>query len=915
VRPGDLSENHEPASGLLVRRRLLELLGSLRPLTVVSAPAGYGKSALVESWAARAGLDTTFVRSSLEDVDVAPEVLWPSLHEALRLAGVVIRDGGVSGLGDGDRGRVKALAADIAAHGRRVVWILDCGEFSLSAPAGREIDRLIRAADGAVAVLMLTRHDPPLPLHRLRLEGALGEIRAHDLAFTAGEVAALMKGEGLELTPPEVSALRTRTGGWPAGLRFAAMALRGRADLRRAIEDFRGDTGNVAEYLMSEVLQQQPPAQRRFLLRSCIAEELDPPLVEALTGEHCDVQFLQAMADGDCFVERIPGQHDRFRFHALFGQFLRAQLRFEKSPEPEVLHRVAARWLAHDGQWLRAVSHAVAATDWPLATSLLVDSLGFVELLSGHHSRRLKSLFTQLPSRLGGVDAALTRATLALADLDATAARTHLDLAREALARESAPPRHASRVAVAVLAALRASMAVGTDESLEAALHSVLLAEKALRPLPALGQPTLGPHLAAVVAASRGRVLLAGGEFAGAAEAFQDGIRAAETAELDTVAAQLRGMSALVDAVTGHLRRASATAIAAFHMRVASTTHPARRTSEAAKLALAWVRTEEAEPLLARELVAQARQEQASYDSSLLGAVAGLLGARLATDEGDVGLALVELRVAVEDLRDPHDADDAGASRRDDTVRNGCLARTLLLAQADALTRLGRPGEAVALVRTLADGRQPHELDVEVALQQALLAAGDPARDLARLAPARHATWPEDKPLSLDVARWLVLTQGAIADGDPAAAVGFLGQALRAAAPEHLRRPFLQAPCEVQELLTASGLAGRTRWLTAPSDAAGGMHRSVHIPEQRQAPDTHERPAPVVIPLTKKETEVLGYLAQLLTTDEIAAAMLVSVNTVRSHVRSILRKLGVPRRNDAVRRAWDLRLLPPDNAA
>src|SRR4051812_33144765 len=430
--PASPSERRVQRSpGPITRRRLLEMLGSLRPLTVVSAPAGYGKSTLVESWLAESSRNETVARLSLENDDLSHEAWWPTLEEALTVAGVAVSRGDVTGgLRDPHRARSKSLAADILAQGRRVLLILDCGEFALSAQVGRDVDLLIRDTRNQVAVVMLTREDPPLPLHRYRLEGGICEVRAEDLAFTAGEVAALMKREDVVLTPPEVSALRTRTGGWPAGLRFAAMSLRGRSDVSEAIQDFRGDSGNVAEYLMSEVLQRQPVKRRRFLLRSCIIEELDPPLVEVLTGQHCDVQSLEAMADSGCFVERIPGQQDRFKYHALFRQFLLAQLWFERSPAPAGLHREAAEWLARDSQTSRAVRHAVAATDWGLACPPPVESLGFVDLLTGPRRTALRRLFAELPPGLDGFEAALTRATLSLADVDPIGAGLHLEAAR-----------------------------------------------------------------------------------------------------------------------------------------------------------------------------------------------------------------------------------------------------------------------------------------------------------------------------------------------------------------------------------------------------------------------------------------------------------------------------------------------------
>ena len=911
-----MSEVPQLAQGVIPRRRLLEMLGNLKPLTVVSAPAGYGKSVLVESWVAGHAGDVTLVRSALEEEDSLREHVWPSLFDAFRRAGLVL-DGDVAArLQGGDRRGVSAVAAAIAAHGRRLVWILDCGEFALSAQAGRDLDRLIRASGETLAVLLLTRQDPPLPLHRLRLEGALREVRAADLAFTAGEVAALMDREGVELRPQQVSDLRTRTGGWPAGLRFAAMSLRERRDVGAAIADFRGDTGNVADYLMGEVLQRQPPERQEFLLRSCIADELAPGLVEALTGQHCDVQVLRTMADGDCFVERIPGQHERFRYHALFRQFLRAQLTFDKLALADSLHKVAARWLAEDGQWLPAVRHASAGSDWPMAAHVLVDSLGFVHLLTGHRSRMLKALFQQLPPDLDGPEPALARAAMSLADLDAATASNHLEEARASLGRESAAVVTPScAVTVAVLTALQKSLELDTRASLDIALDTVLSAEQTLRLLSEPEPSMMAPNLAAVVAGCKGRVLFTRGELTEAGQAFREGTRAAEAARLDVLAGELKGMSALVEAVAGRLRRATATASQATPP-LAADTGSARTTSEAALLALAWVRVDEAEPAVAHELVAQARTQLLSYDSHLLAAVSTLLRARLLGDQGDPGVALAELRVALAELGVPR-VTDSDLSPVDAGTLRSWPARTLLLQQAEALTLLGRPGDASALVDEAAQAREPRELDTELALQQALLANQDPDRDLTRLAATGHARHHDETPLSLQVTRWLLLADGSVTDGDPTAGAGYLGQALRLAAPENLRRPILQASDGVQELLAVSGLGSRNRWLSPSADTALSLQGGFHIPEQRSGPyrDEPEAPSPVVLPLTKKESEVLGYLAKLLTTDEIAAEMLVSVNTVRSHVRSILRKLGVSRRNAAVRRAWELELLPPDSAA
>ena len=173
------------------------------------------------------------------------------------------------------------------------------------------------------------------------------------------------------------------------------------------------------------------------------------------------------------------------------------------------------------------------------------------------------------------------------------------------------------------------------------------------------------------------------------------------------------------------------------------------------------------------------------------------------------------------------------------------------------------------------------------------------------------------QPLAVRVNALLLQAEQSIHEGDRAFGEICLQTALQVAAPEHLRRPFLEAPESVQSLLAHSGLTDHHRWLQVAATEAGQDTAASVADGQRQVRGHVGLPgtAPIVNPLTKKEQEVLGYLAELLTTDEIATTMFVSVNTVRSHVRSVLRKLGVARRNEAVRRAWELKLLPPRDAA
>jgi LuxR family transcriptional regulator, maltose regulon positive regulatory protein len=890
IRSRSRSSATTPA-GPLMRRRLLDLFGVELPLTLVSAPAGYGKSVLVDSWVAGVGSNCAVVRTALEDEGVDPGAFWSAAVRCVRRAGIDVT--GVR-VGSGSRHELASLARRIEAHGTPVVWVVDCGEFSLSPRVGPGLDLVIRRCGGRLRVVLLTRSDPPLPLNRYRLDGLITDVRAADLAFSTAEVAALMRREGLDLEPREVSVLQARTGGWPAGVRFAAMSLAARADTRAALEEFRGDVGNVAEYLMSEVLAKQGAPAREFLLRTCVADELVPELVESLTGRPCDLHLLEVLARGNSFIEAVPGRHDRYRYHALFREFLRGQLAFEQPELIGELHRVAAGWLAGQGQVLAAIRHAARARDWEMATELLVDHLGFAELLMGWRGERVRTLFDGLPAESPGTAAAVTRAALELSELDLQGAERHLRTARGLLAKEHSAQSQVRALAISVLNAVAASLGADTDAGLRAAL----VAERAIRLAPTRDLDAL-LELSAIVFACKGRVLFERGDLEAGSAALTDGVRTAEAAHLEGANEELKGMSALLAAVTGRLRRATKLALEVAPATGDPVEAPtdesaeARAASpgvEAATLALAWVRTDESELQQARDLLRRAERQHASYDSKVLGAVLSLLRARLLSSEGDFELALAELRGAGEPL-------DLGSGSFTAPV-TGWLAETIVVDEAASLLALERPAEAIGLLRPLVDG---DNIAAHLVLNQALAATGaDPP-------PTTPSEWSlAQAPPATQVDGWILLAEQSLRDRDSARGEEFLERALRIAATEHLRRPFIEAGDDVRALLEHSGLTARNRWLRAHApDPAAGL-----VPPPRPGAPDHLDPSLVVIPLTPKETEVLGHLAQLLTTEEIAATMYVSVNTVRSHVRSILRKLGASRRNEAVRLAWELRLLP-----
>jgi LuxR family maltose regulon positive regulatory protein len=858
--PGDQHELAELISalppGTVVRRRLLDLVsgGVRQPLTLISAPAGFGKTVLVASWEVLCAAPGTVTHITM---DVTGEQPVDFLESALE-------------------------AQQMAVDGVAAVLVLDCGDVTITPALGDSLHRLIRGCAGRLRVVLLTRTDPPLPLHRYRLEGAIAEIRAADLAFTAEETTALLQRQKLDLTPAEVSDLQALTDGWPAGLMFAAMSLAGNADTKRAIREFRGDSGNVAAYLMTEVLDAQPSEVRDFLLHTCIVDELQPALAEALTGRVCDRRSLEFMSHGNSFIQPVPGTDGRYRYQSLFRQFLRNQLSFEEPDLVPVLHRAAACWFAQNGERLSAIRHAISAQQWGDAARYLVDDLDIGRLLAGRQRRLLELLFADLPDDVQGAEVAVVRAALAITGFDVAQCASELSKARTYLEHDGPRRAQACEMAITVLEAVCASL--GTD--IDAGLDAVLAAEGALR----AASLTAHPELRMLVAGCKGRVLLQRGDFEAALVALTEGITVAEAGGGEEALAELLGMAALVEAVWGHLRQSAE--ITAQVAALANSGGTELGEPQSAIVAQAWLRADQGDLTTARDLVHRADEATATYDARVLAAALALVRARLLWAGGDVDLASAELRAA-------HNR--YGARQAD------WLAQSFVVDQAKMLVARRLPREAISVIERSHGRKQVESLLV---LQRAAIEVRESAPALPPPLSAQRGT----VPLEALVDGWLVQAALSIKEGDLGRSGLCLERAVRLAAPERLRRPFFEAPPAVRELLRPSGdLVARHPWLRRPDRTRAEGYAAGSSGEQ--SPNAQRDGAARPIPLTGKEREVLEYLAELLTTDEIAKTMFVSVNTVRSHVRSILRKLGASRRNEAVRRAWELGLLPSRPAA
>src|SRR3954447_1639460 len=540
-----------PPMVYLDRPRLLKRLGAgaRGPLTLVSAPAGTGKTVLVASWAAREQAHTPLTWISLEDLD--PATCWPLVVEGLARAGVDVPSR-LPALGTDDGNGVLAELAARVAAGQPLTMILDCDP-TLPAELASALDYLLRNAGGQLHLVVIGRFDPLLALHKYKLANTIVEIRLADLAFTEPEARSLLAGFGVELSPSLASDVTRRTQGWAAGLQFAAMTLVRSPDHAAAVRDLHGDGGAVAEYLLAEVLNAQPLEARDVLLGSSIVDVMQPGLVEEIAGPRAR-RAMAVLAHGNAFLDESTETPGQFTYQPLFRELLRAQLSYE-SPEllPE-LHRAAARWLAAHGQFEDAVRHALAGGAWEEASGYVVDGLAIVQLLVERQPCHLRDMLAHLPNDAVGVSCSLVRAALAMAELDVDGCARHADEARQLLELGADGPRRtAVDLAVQVLLLARSRGADSAGVALEAAAE----AERLIRVQPAEVLAT-HPELPAMVLSRRGRVLLLCGRLDEAAAAFASATRLDEWPRREYPVLSSLGHLALLAAWNGHLRQAEA---------------------------------------------------------------------------------------------------------------------------------------------------------------------------------------------------------------------------------------------------------------------------------------------------------------------------------------------------------------------
>ena len=889
----------------LTRSRLIEGLndGMARDVILVCTPAGFGKTTLLADWAASARCAVAWLSLDPEDND--PIRFWRYVVVALdRAAGGighrVLPFLGLPGV-TSVRGVVTALINELQTAPDELALVLDDYQAIESQAIHDDIAFLLSHLPPHLHVVITSRSDPPLPLARFRAGGRLAELRASDLRFTPEESSALLREVwGLDLSPEAIAALESRTEGWVVGLQLAALSLRQRPDADAFLRAFAGTHRYVLDYLSEEVLERQPDRVRTFLLETSILERLTGPLCDAVTGGSDGGEMLGELERANLFLIPLDEERRWYRFHHLFGDLLRVRLQQVQGRRVPDLHRRAADWCEEHGLIDEGIRHALASGDasWAarlveqhldetlrrgeevvlarrlsalpeeavrsvptlcLAQGLMLFHLGHldsVERLLQHAERGLEprpeSLARGVPTT-GGMVAevpaaiALLRGELAAARGDSEGTAGY---ARSALARMS-EKEHGPRFWARWLLAFADWMS-GRVEDAERGFAEMLAEGRA------------GPDLYPVMStgSTLARVQRARGKLGAALRTYREGLRFAmeggrlssyHAGEPHVGMAQVLYERNRLDEALKHVTEGIELCRQVMVLRE----------RDRGLVTLAWIHQAMGDADGALEAMNEACRMYPTTGAASLFNPAPSERARLLLVQGRAGEAesWIEERALTE-------TDELSYPRERDHL---VLAR-VLLARSEAARALGLLDRLDALAES--QGRRESQIQIRALRSLALQAAGDHRDALALLADALSLARPEGyiRVFADEGPPMAALLQSLIRVRRPSR-----GAAISRAEREH-----------VNQVVRAFGLP------------------SVH-PEMPGAAPVAMGP---IEPLTRRELEVLGFMAAGRRNRQIADELVVTLDTVKRHVSHIFDKLGAANRTEAVARARELRLIP-----
>ena len=866
------------AGALLDRGGLIQLLDSAvtKRVTLISAPAGSGKTSLLRTWADRSTNSHRVAYVSIgHNRESAPPFWCAVLDSICGQDGTTEPDAdrGTAGL-DGDRIANRVLA-ELADSLEPLVLVIDDLHELGSAEALIQLDRFLARLPDSARVVLSSRRVPRIRLHHLRLAGEVAEIRDDDLRFTEYETRELLAASGITLSDSAAAALHRRTEGWAAGLRLAVISLGSHPDPERFVAEFSGADRAVGEYLIAEVLDRQPSDVRSMLLRTSLVDRVNRELADLLAGSSGSERILLDLEEANAFVVSLDAERSWFRYHRLLADLLRLELRRTRADELPGLHRRAAKWFADHGEVADAVRQMLAAGDWPDAARYIADHV-FSLTLDGQHET-IAALLASFPQGAATDDPELALPHAATYVVQGRLQEAAAKLALAASHAQTTPPQRRRRLEMAI-AGTRLALTRRAGQLTQMVEQVNLLASPLSDEHPR--QTVRDDDLWAFALMNLGIVEMWSGLLPEAERHLFEAAGLAEKIGRPYVEATCRAQLGLLSArrsfAVARERSREAISLAERHgWENGWAVAPALATLGATTI---WMGEFDAgERLLSRAWKAMEGNHDPATKAVLHTATGMLHGAR-----GQAQRALDEFEAAEETQS------RLGGEHHLAGHVSGWVAATL--------ARAGRPDDARAYLEQVPEERA-NAAGVRNARAMILVAEGNPSAALDELQVVLAGAATENDTCTM-VETHLLEGLAHLELGARREASAAIELALAAAEADRIILPFaLTASLPLLESQRSHETAHRALLIEivdvlsgAPAASAGSV------------PATTEE-------LSPSELRVLRFLPTNLTRSEIAGELYLSVHTVNTHIRSIYSKLGARDRSSAVLHARDRRLL------
>lgn len=850
-------------ASFVFRQRLIDKLNAEPDarLTLISAPAGYGKTTLVIAWLQK--LQTKSALLSLDESDNDPKRFLVYLFAALRQI-----DTGIGRAVEGmlhapqpppGEAILTALVNELASVAQPFILILDDYHVIHTNSIHQQLNFLVDHQPAQMHLVVITREDPPLPLARLRARGQMVEIRQEDLRFSLEECADFLDQEiGPKLSPPDIAALEHRTEGWAAGLHLAALSMQGRADLPGFIEAFTGSSHYVLDYLIEEVFKQQSAETQDFLLKTSILDRLTGSLCDAVAARTGSRSILEHLEHANLFIIPLDQSCTWYRYHHLFGELLRQRLHTTETISENALHRLACQWFVTEGLFPEAIQHALSGADWEQAAELIQDNSEI--LLRRGELVTLLGWLKALPEQVVCKHPQLCRDygwVLTLTGQLAAAA-PYLECAEQALQGDN---ERLGQILVA-----QAYLARTRGEYPQA----IALSKKALAFI--RESDTLNRGL---VTFTLGFSYFSAGNLAEAEQALLEACQEARSSGNDFARLTALGLLSVIQKNQGKLHKAAEFCRQA--LQEAQGSPVAAQVQEfLADILFEWNDLENAADQLVQALRASQYTGNRAIQLEILRAMV-----RLKQAQGDIPAALHALRELHQLVQESDSA---------------LLHAFVATAHAEFALRQGDLPSASHWMQQMTAGVDPAALGLQYGLMQArlLLAQGKQTKAGEMLAGLYEAVSRVGLVSSMIEVRALQAMAATLPDDG----LHFLEDALEQAQSEGFIRTFVDKgePIRVQlERLKSQGgkLKAYILKVLAEFGETDGVSKSQLLVEL----------------ISERELEILRLLAVGLSNRAIAERLVISVGTTKSHVHHILEKLGCDSRMQAVAKTRELGLI------